>query len=100
MSQKRKGSGRLVPTRPTGVEYRVNYGLHLVVEVKQHGRGIRPARWARCSVKSANANRIPEGNYFLHADEGGVFQVKSTGKVLYYLAAAYFAESRKSNNSI
>jgi len=61
MSQKRKGSGRLVPTRPTGVEYRVNYGLHLVVEVKQHGRGIRPARWARCSVKSANANRIPEG---------------------------------------
>ena len=88
MSTKRKGSGRLVPTRPTGVEYRVNYGLHIVVEAKQHGRGIRPARWTRCSVKSANANRIPEGNYFLHADEGGVFQVKSTGKVWQYLAAA------------
>ena len=88
MCQKRKGSGRLVPTRPTGVEYRVNYGLQLVAELKQHGRGIRPARWTRCSVKSANANRIPEGNYFLHADEGGVFQVKSTGKVWQYLAAA------------
>jgi hypothetical protein len=88
MSTRRKGTGRLVPTRPTGVQYRVNYGLQLVVEPKQHGRGIRPARWARCSVKSIGANRIPEGTYFLHADEGGVFQVKSTGKAWHYLAAA------------
>jgi hypothetical protein len=28
------------------------------------------------------------GDYFLHADEGGVFQVKSNGKVWHYLAAA------------
>ena len=88
MSQKRKGSGRLVPTRPTGVEYRVMYGIHLVTEVKQHGRGVRPAHWARCSVKSATDHRIPVGDYFLHADEGGVFQVKSNGKVWHYLAAA------------
>ena len=88
MSQKRKGVGRLVPTRPTGVEYRVKYGIHMVGEAKQHGRGMRPTRWARCSVQSASAHRIPEGTYFLHADEGGVFQVKSTGKVWQYLAVA------------
>jgi hypothetical protein len=88
MSQKRKGVGRLVPTRPTGVEYRVKYGIHIVAEAKQHGRGMRPTHWARCSVQSANAHRIPEGTYFLHADEGGVFQVKSTGKVWQYLAVA------------
>ncbi len=86
--RKRKGTGRLVPTRATGVEYRVNYGLQLVPETKQHGRGIRPTKWAKCSVKSAHAHRIPQGEYFLHADEGGVFQVKLTGSAWQYLAAA------------
>ena len=88
MSLKRKGSGRLVPTRPTGVEYRVNYGIHVIPEPRQHGRGPRPIRWARCSVRSASAHRIPDGSYFLHADEGGVFQVKSTGRIWQYLAVA------------
>jgi hypothetical protein len=86
--RKRKGTGRLVPTRATGVEYRVNYGLQLVPELKQHGRGMRPVRWARCSVQSTYAHRIPQGEYFLHADEGGVFQVKLTGNAWRYLAAA------------
>jgi len=85
----RKGSGRLVPTRPTGVEYRVEYGIHLVDPGNQHGRGIRPTRWEKCSVKPANSGRrIPQGDYFLHADEGGVFQVKFTGTAWQYLAAA------------
>ncbi|MGA2509895.1 MAG: hypothetical protein ABSG27_06650 [Candidatus Acidiferrales bacterium] len=88
MSQKRKGTGRLVPTRPTGVEYRVNYGIHIVAEPRKHGRGITPAKWARCSVRPANAGRIPAGDYFLHADEGGVFQLKLTGNIWQYLAAA------------
>lgn len=88
MGQKRKGTGRLVPTRPTGVEYRVNYGLHIVPEPRQHGRGVSPARWARCSVKSSSAHRIPVGSYFLHADEGGVFQLKFTGNIWQFLSAA------------
>jgi hypothetical protein len=88
MSQKRKGLGRLVPTRPTGMEYRVKYGIHLVAETKQHGRGVRPVKWARCSVRSATDHRIPNGSYFLHADEGGVFQLKYTGTVWQFLAAA------------
>jgi hypothetical protein len=87
-NQRRKGSGRLVPTRPTGVEYRVDYGIHLVVEKVQHGRGVRPQRWAKCEVRSISAHRIPTGEYFLHADEGGVFQLKHSGTTWQYLAAA------------
>jgi len=83
----RKGTGRLVPTMPTGVEYRVRYGIHIAPPTNQHGRGVRPTRWARCSVRSATTHRIPNGNYFLHADEGGVFQLKSNGSVWHYLSA-------------
>jgi hypothetical protein len=84
----RKGSGRLVPKRPTGVEYRVEYGIHLVDVGNKHGRSIGVSRWERCSVRSKNAHRIPSGEYFLHADEGGVFQLKFTGNAWQYLAAA------------
>lgn len=86
--RKIQGSGRLVPTRPTGVEYRVVYGMHSGPEVKQHGRAAPPLQWTKCSVRSAHAQRIPEGQYFLHADEGGVFQVKYSGNSWEYLAAA------------
>ena len=85
---KRKGSGRLVPQRPTGVEYRVNFGMRVVDLGNQHGRAPRPTKWERCSVRAINAGRIPMGEYFLHADEGGVFQVKLTGNTWQYLAAA------------
>jgi hypothetical protein len=85
----RKGSGRLVPTRPTGVEYRVEYGIHIVDAGNQHGRGVRPTRWTKCSVRPSNVgSRIPQGDYFLHADEGGVFQLKYSGNMWQYLAAA------------
>ncbi|MGH9744918.1 MAG: hypothetical protein ACRD59_02255 [Candidatus Acidiferrales bacterium] len=88
--EKLKGQGRLVPTRPTGVEYRVEYGIVLVPEVRQHG--VAPAaaraRWAKCSVRSPNAHRIPDGTYFLHADEGRVHQLKSKDGKWEYLAAA------------
>jgi hypothetical protein len=86
--RKLQGSGRLVPTRPTGVEYRVKYGIHAVPDVKQHGRAAPTLQWTKCSVRSLHAHRIPEGRYFLHADEGGVFQVKCTGNSWEYLAAA------------
>jgi len=87
-THKRMGSGRLVPTRPTGVEYRVNYGIQLVAPEKKHGRGPAPTKWAKCDVRSESAHRIPNGDYFLHADEGGVFQVKYSGNAWQYLAAA------------
>jgi hypothetical protein len=87
-TQKRKGRGRLVPTRPTGVEYRVNFGIQLDPPEKKHGRGVGPTKWAKCKVRSESAHRIPTGDYFLHADEGGVFQLKYSGSVWHCLAAA------------
>jgi hypothetical protein len=86
--KQRKGRGRLVPTRPTGVEYRVNFGIHIVAEERKHGRGVAPTKWTRCSVRSDSAHRIPTGTYFLHADEGGVFQLKYTGTAWQCLLAA------------
>ena len=67
MAEKLKGEGRLVPTRPTGVEYRVVYGIELVPEVRQHGvpPAVAKSRWARCQVKSQHARQIPDGTYFL-----------------------------------
>jgi hypothetical protein len=89
MSKKNlNGSGRLVPTRPTGVEYKVHYGIHLVAELRQHGRGLRPTRWEKCSLRSASAQRIPDGSYFLHADDGRVHQLKSVDGQWQYLAVA------------
>jgi hypothetical protein len=90
MAEKLKGDGRLVPTRPTGVEYRVVYGIELVPEVRQHGvpPAVAKSRWARCQVKSQHARQIPDGTYFLHADEGRVHQLKSKDGKWEYLAAA------------
>jgi hypothetical protein len=90
MNEKLKGEGRLVPTRPTGVEYRVVYGIELVPEVRQHGvpPAAQRARWAKCQVKSQHARQIPDGTYFLHADEGRVHQLKSKDGKWEYLAAA------------
>jgi len=87
-TKKRTGSGLLVPTRPTGVRYRVKYGLQIIEAESPHGRSVRPSKWTRCSVRSETAHRIPDGEYFLHADEGGVFQVKGSGNAWQYLAAA------------
>ena len=90
MAEKLKGEGRLVPTRPTGVEYRVVYGIELVPEVRQHGvpPAVAKSRWAKCQVKSQHARQIPDGTYFLHADEGRVHQLKSKDGKWEYLAAA------------
>jgi hypothetical protein len=84
----RTGSGVLVPTRPTGVRYRVKFGFEVIEGENLHGRSVRPSRWATCKVRSETAHKIPDGEYFLHADEGGVFQVKVNGNAWQYLAAA------------
>lgn len=87
---KETGKGRLVPTRPTGVQYQVEYTILLPVEVRQHGRA--PAavstKWSRCSVRSSHAHYIPDGTYFLHADDGRVHQLKSTHGEWEFLCAA------------
>jgi hypothetical protein len=87
-TRKIQGQGRLVPAQPTGIQYRVSYGIHIAPDIKQHGRGMRPVRWTKCSVRPAGAHRIPNGDYFLHADEGGVYQMRCTGTAWQYLAAA------------
>jgi hypothetical protein len=87
---KESGRGRLVPTRPTGVQYHVEYTIQLPIEVRQHGRApaITSSRWTRCSVRSAHAQMIPDGTYFLHADDGRVHQLKSTAGEWALLTAA------------
>ncbi len=87
---KETGRGRLVPTRPTGVQYQVEYTIQLPVEVRQHGRApaVTSTRWSKCSVRSSQAHFIPDGTYFLHADDGRVHQLKSTDGEWQLLTAA------------
>ena len=87
------GRGQLVPTRATGIAYRVFHGIQIVGQVSQygrglHGRGLRPAQWVNCSVRLANAGRIPNGSYFLYTEEGSVHQLKSINGKWHYLIAA------------
>ena len=86
--EKEKGRGRLIPTRPTGVQYQVEYTIKLSVEIRQHGRA--PAattmRWMKCSVRSPHAHFIPDGSYFLHSDDGRVRQLKSIDGEWQYLS--------------
>ncbi len=86
--RKLEGKGKLVPTRATGIAYQVRFGIRVVEETPQHGRGIRPAQWAKCSVHFEHAGRVPDGSYFLYTDEGRVHQLKYTDGEWQYLAAA------------
>lgn len=89
MSLKRlNGRGRLVPTRPTGIAYRVRHGVHVVESVPQYGKSFGPARWTRCSLRLENVGRIPDGDYFLYTDEGKVHQVRSIDGKWHYLSLA------------
>ena len=76
-SKRLKGRGRLVPTRLSGVAYQVHYGIHVVGDAVQHGRGMRPMQWTKCSVHLADSGRVPDGSYFLYTDDGKVHQLKS-----------------------
>lgn len=90
-SEKIKGTGRLVPTRPTGVEYKVEFKMRITIGERVHGRTAAPAtsnQWTECSVRSPHAHRIPDGEYFLHPDEGKVTQMKSVAGKWQFLAVA------------
>jgi hypothetical protein len=84
---KLKGRGRLVPMRPTGIAYQVRYGIPVVEPVK-HGRGQCPMEWTKCSVHPFGAGRLPDGSYFLYAEEGKVHQIKSIDGKWHCLAMA------------
>ena len=47
---KETGKGRLVPTRPTGVQYQVEYAIKLTVEIRQHGRAPAATRTPMISL--------------------------------------------------
>ena len=88
VSRRLKGCGRLVPTRLSGVAYQVRYGIHIVGDAFQHGRGVRPAQRTKCSVHFADAGRVPDGSYFLYTDDGKVHQLKSIDGKWHCLAMA------------
>ena len=88
MSKKLNKCGRLVPTRPTGIEYQVRHAILVVGEERQHGKGMRPTRWVKCVLQPEHVQRIPEGSYFLHSDDGKIHQLRSIGGEWHYLAVA------------
>jgi hypothetical protein len=87
-SSRLKGRGRLVPTRLSGIAYEVSYGIHIVGDAFQHGRGVRPMRWTKCSVHFPQPGRVPDGSYFLYTDDGKVHQLKSIDGKWHCLATA------------
>jgi hypothetical protein len=86
--KKLHGSGRLVPMRPTGIAYHVQHGIQRAADAAQYGGTVRPGQWTKCSVHLAGAGIIPNGRYFLYADEGGIHQLEFSNGQWYYLAAA------------
>lgn len=82
------GRGRLVPMRPTGISYQVRHGIQPVADATEYAGSVRTVRWTKCSVHLAGAGLIPNGRYFLYADEGGVHQLEFTNGQWYYLSAA------------
>jgi hypothetical protein len=87
-STKLKGRGRLVPTQATGIAYQVRYGITVVGDPSQYGRGDRPTQWTKCSIQFSHAGLLPDGNYFLYTDEGKVHQLKSIAGKWHCLAMA------------
>ncbi len=77
-----------MPTRQTGIAYKVRYGIHIVEDVPKRGRGTPSAEWTKCSVQFENGGQLPDGSYFLYTDEGKVHQLKSTAGKWEYLAVA------------
>ena len=87
-SRQLKGRGRLVPTRLSGIAYQVRYGIHVVGDVFQQGKGARPMKWTKCSVQFSDTGRVPDGSYFLYTDDGKVHQLKSIDGKWHCLAMA------------
>jgi hypothetical protein len=87
-SNKLNRTGHLVPTRPTGIRYKVRHGIQVVAEKKQRGAAPRQARWVKCALLPEHVQRIPEGTYFLHSDDGRIHQLRSIDGQWHYLSVA------------
>ena len=81
-------TGRLVPTRPTGIEFRVRHGIHVVDEKGQYGKGRGAGHWVKCVLYPEDVHSIPQGSYFLHSDDGKVHQLRFHDGEWEYLAVA------------
>ena len=74
-----EGKGRLVPALATGVEYKVEFGIDSPPAPLKFGGGQRSATWTTCFIRPAHARVIPDGSYFLHAEDGRVHQLRAVG---------------------
>jgi hypothetical protein len=83
-----KGRGRLIPAQATGIEYPVEFGIQSPPAGPQHGRVLKPTRWVKCFIRSAQRRVFPDGSYFLRTDEGRVHQLKMIDGVWHCLALA------------
>ena len=84
-----KGRGRLVPTRPTGIAYQVRYGIPIVRKmVCSTAEACVQCGGRSAPVRLSDAGRVPDGSYFLYADDGKVHQLKSIDGTWHCLAAA------------
>jgi hypothetical protein len=83
-----KGRGRLVPAQATGIEYPVEFGIKSPPPGPQYGRVVKPTRWAKCFIRTAQKRIFSDGHYFLHTDEGRVHHLKLIGGVWHCLALA------------
>ena len=88
LKAKVKGRGRLVPMRLGGIAFQVRYGIDKPGDVFQHGRGVRPMQWTKCSVHLPDDGQLPDGSYFLYTDDGNVHQLKSIEGKWHCLAMA------------
>jgi len=82
--------GRLVPAQATGVQYEVHYGIHEGSERKKQRRGRFSPRWTECSLRLANSQQVPDGSYFLYADDGKIRQLKRVSGRWQYLARVFW----------
>jgi hypothetical protein len=87
-AKKIEGRGRLVPSRTTGIAYEVRFGIPVRKEEPKQGRGMRPARWKKCTVHFERGGSVPDGSYFLYTEEGRVHQLKATENEWLYLEVA------------
>jgi hypothetical protein len=74
--------------RPGGIAFRVRYGIDKPGDVFQHGRGVRPMQWTKCSVHLPDDGQLPNGSYFLYTDDGKVHQLKTIDGKWHCLAMA------------
>ena len=74
--------------RQGGIAFQVRYGINKPGDVFQHGRGVRPMQWTKCSVHLPDDGQLPDGSYFLYTDDGKVHQLKSIDGKWHCLAMA------------